>query len=73
MFCRNWPDALDERKAIYNKFFTNIANISYNNLKQFLIFQDEKGTNLPTVDYNKILEMVIEMHDTNTNNDKHEI
>jgi hypothetical protein len=55
---RNWPDALDERKAIYKEFLTKVANISYKNLNQFLKFESDKSTVLPNTDYNNILEMV---------------
>jgi hypothetical protein len=54
-------------KVIYKEFLTKVANISYNNLNQFLTFEGDKSTNLPTVDYHKSLEMVTEMHETIAN------
>jgi hypothetical protein len=59
LVCRTWPNALDESKAVYKEFLTKVANISFGNLKQFLIFEGNKAANLPTVNYHDILEKVI--------------
>jgi hypothetical protein len=60
---RTWPNASDEMKAVYMEFVTKVANISCNNLNQFLTFDGNKATNLPTADYQSILERVIEINE----------
>jgi nitrogen-specific signal transduction histidine kinase len=62
--CRSWPNALDERRAVYKEFITELANISYSNLKRFLMFEGNKAGNLPTVNYHDVLEKVTETSKT---------
>jgi hypothetical protein len=50
-------------KAVYMEFVTKVANISCNNLKQFLTFDSNKTAILPTADYQSILEKVTNMKD----------
>jgi hypothetical protein len=73
LVCRTWPNVLDERRAVYEEFITELANISYSNLKQFLMFEGNKAVNLPTVNYHDILEKVIETSRIITNVHEQEI
>jgi hypothetical protein len=60
LVCRTWPNVLDERRAVYKEFITELANISYSNLKHFLMLEGNKTGDLPTVNYHDILEKVTE-------------
>lgn len=60
LVCRTWPNAPGERKSVYKEFITELANISYSNLKQFLMFEGNKAGNLPSVNYHDIIEKVTE-------------
>jgi hypothetical protein len=60
LVCRTWPGAPEERKAVYREFITELANISYGNLKRFLIFESNKIGNLSAANYHDILEKVNE-------------
>jgi hypothetical protein len=73
LVCRTWPKALDEKRAVYKEFITELANISYGNLKQFLMFEDNKAGNLPTANYHDILEKVTETSKIIVNKDEQEI
>jgi hypothetical protein len=55
---RTWPNASDEMKAVYMEFVTKVANISCNNLSQFLTFDSKETDSLLTADYQSILERV---------------
>jgi hypothetical protein len=70
---RNWPDAPDETKAIYKEFLIKVANASFDNLNQFLIFEGDKNTNLLTLDYRKSLANVSEIYEIITDKNKHEM
>jgi hypothetical protein len=59
---RTWPNAPDEMKAVYMEFVTKVANISCNNLHEFLTFDGNKATDLPTADYQSIVERVTEIN-----------
>jgi hypothetical protein len=71
--CRTWPNARDERKAIYKEFLTNVANISYDNLYNFLTFEGDKTINLSAADYPHILEMVTDIHEMIINENEQEV
>jgi len=45
------------------EFVTKVANISCNNLNQFLTFNGNKTASLPNADYQSILERVTNMND----------
>jgi hypothetical protein len=73
LVCRTWPNAQDETKAVYKEFITELANISYSNLRHFLIFEGNKAGNLPTVNYHDILEKVTETSEITINKNDQEL
>jgi hypothetical protein len=60
---RTWPNAPEEMKAVYTELVTKVANISCDNLNQFLTFNGDKAADLPTTDYKSILEKVKKMNE----------
>jgi len=50
-------------KAVYTEFVKKVANISCNNLSQFLTLDGNKTASLPNADYQSILERVTDMND----------